>query len=99
MTQTSLNDIIELKIDAVLEKVDFNHLGGDLLHFLQSSVEKTIIESVLKRTHGNQLKSSEILGINRNTLRKKIATLNIDLKNIKENYNERNYPEKHRQAK
>ena len=43
-------------------------------------VEKSVIENILSFTKGNQLKASEILGLNRNTLRKKIGDLSIDLK-------------------
>jgi len=35
--------------------------------------ERTMLEVVLKKAGGNQTLAAEILGINRNTLRKKIA--------------------------
>ena len=40
-------------------------------------VEKPLIEMTLAATGGNQLKAASVLGINRNTLRKKIAELGI----------------------
>jgi two-component system nitrogen regulation response regulator GlnG len=42
-------------------------------------IEKIIIEKVLERTFGNQLKAAKILGINRNTLRTRIQKLGIDV--------------------
>jgi Fis family transcriptional regulator, factor for inversion stimulation protein len=37
-----------------------------------NSVEKPLLESVLHRVQGNQTKAAEVLGLNRNTLRKKM---------------------------
>jgi two-component system nitrogen regulation response regulator GlnG len=42
-------------------------------------VEKPLIELTLQATEGNQLKAAYVLGINRNTLRKKITELRINL--------------------
>jgi Fis family transcriptional regulator len=36
-------------------------------------VEKPLLEAVMKRAQGNQLRAARILGINRNTLRKKLS--------------------------
>lgn len=44
-----------------------------------AEIEKPLIESVLEETQGNQLKAAKILGINRNTIRKKIKNLAIDV--------------------
>lgn len=40
-------------------------------------VEKPLLETVLKRAEGNQTKAAEWLGMNRNTLRKKMKTYGI----------------------
>ena len=44
-----------------------------------SQVERPLIETVLRRTAGNQIRAAALLGINRNTLRKKISDLAIPL--------------------
>ena len=54
----------------------FKDLEGEPAHGVYSmvveSVEKTLIEEILKRTEGNQSEAAEMLGINRNTLRTKM---------------------------
>jgi two-component system nitrogen regulation response regulator GlnG len=51
-------------------------LGG-LYDKILEEVERPLIANTLAFTRGNQLKSAELLGLNRNTLRKKIQQLNI----------------------
>ena len=43
-------------------------------------IEKPLVEIVLKETNGNQTQAANILGINRNTLRKKISEYEIKCK-------------------
>jgi len=43
-------------------------------------VERPLIRFVLEKTRGNQVRAADILGINRNTLRKKITELGIELR-------------------
>ena len=52
---------------------------GVLYKSILEAVEKPLIEDVLERTEGNQLKAAKILGINRNTIRTKIKRLSIDI--------------------
>ena len=42
-------------------------------------VERSLITHALRATRGNQLKAATLLGLNRNTLRKKIRDLDIDV--------------------
>ena len=57
--------------------------NGVLYKTILAKVEKPLIEQVLERTEGNQLKAARILGINRNTMRSKIKKLAIDIKQWK----------------
>ena len=43
-------------------------------------VERPLIQQCLLATRGNQIRTAQLLGINRNTLRKKIRGLNIQVK-------------------
>lgn len=42
-------------------------------------IEKPLIEQTLDATRGNQIRAAEVLGLNRNTLRKKIRDLDIEV--------------------
>jgi two-component system nitrogen regulation response regulator GlnG len=44
---------------------------------VMDDVERPLLETVLARTDGNQIKAASLLGINRNTLRKKIVDLGL----------------------
>ncbi len=43
------------------------------------AVERPLVQLTLSATRGNQLRAAEVLGLNRNTLRKKIAELGISV--------------------
>jgi two-component system, NtrC family, nitrogen regulation response regulator GlnG len=60
----------------------FRSFGGasppvGLYHRLLRDLEAPLIAATLSLTRGNQIKAAEILGLNRNTLRKKIRDLNL----------------------
>jgi two-component system, NtrC family, nitrogen regulation response regulator GlnG len=52
--------------------------AGTLYHRALSEFEKPLFEHALRETHGNQLRAARLLGINRNTLRKRLDDLQID---------------------
>ncbi len=52
-------------------------LPRDLHSYAIRSVEKPLLELALKETKGNQIKAAEILGLNRNTLRKRLTEMGI----------------------
>ena len=53
--------------------------GGDLYRALIERVERPLLAVVLAHTGGNQLRAAALLGINRNTLRKKISDLALEM--------------------
>ncbi len=71
----SLEGIVRTETEAALDRGGPGDVHGALL----ARVEKPLIETALARTGGNQLRAAELLGINRNTLRKRIVELGIDV--------------------
>ena len=53
--------------------------SGGLYHRVLRELERPLLRLTLEATRGNQLKASDVLGLNRNTLRKKIRDLNIQV--------------------
>jgi DNA-binding NtrC family response regulator len=63
-------------IDPIMPKLIANS-PGQIFHFLESAFERAVISSCLKHFDGNQVKTSETLGISRNTLRDRISRYGI----------------------
>ena len=68
-------------IDTLLQNYFAAHRGGlpapGLYDRVLREVERPLISQTLAATRGNQVKAAHVLGLNRNTLRKKIRDLNI----------------------
>ena len=69
--------------DCVKKSLDeyFKHLDGQPPHAIYdmvlSCIEKPMLEFILHKVGGNQSKAAEVLGLNRNTLRKKMSQYNL----------------------
>lgn len=74
-----LKDMVLLK-DKIIELEDslYNEKKGTLYKSILEVIEKPLIERVLARTEGNQLRAAKVLGLNRNTIRAKIKKLGIN---------------------
>jgi len=77
--EASLEGYLEMKMGDFVKGMR-NGSAKNLHPILISAVERPLIASVLRETQGNQIQAAELLGLNRNTLRKKIVDLRIPLK-------------------
>jgi two-component system nitrogen regulation response regulator GlnG len=67
----SIREFLEGKLDGYLNKMTRIE-NSNLYATVLSEVEKALFGIVLKETEGNQVKAAKLLGINRNTLSKKM---------------------------
>jgi two-component system nitrogen regulation response regulator GlnG len=70
----SLADLVADEVESALEGGE-----GEVYRRILERVERPLLERVLARTDGNQIRAAALLGINRNTLRKKIVDLGIQI--------------------
>ncbi|MFQ5520939.1 MAG: sigma-54-dependent transcriptional regulator [Candidatus Methylomirabilia bacterium] len=74
--EPTLEKIVEKKLEDCLRGL--GHSGANLYNLVIGLVEKPLLRAVLRETGGNQVRASALLGINRNTLRKKLKEHGID---------------------
>lgn len=79
----SIEGYLEVKMGEFVKGMR-NGSARNLHPILISAVERPLITSALRETRGNQIQAAELLGLNRNTLRKKIVDLHIPLKQTKQ---------------
>jgi len=73
----SIIDAIEVKIDKFFEMHEGKSPETGLYERVLREVERALIRKTISHTNGVQIKASKILGINRNTLRKKMKELGL----------------------
>ncbi len=74
--EPSFSEIIEHRLAEFVKKIKASD-GKNLYELLIQEVEKPLIRLALNETAGNQVQASELLGMHRNTLRKKMKELQI----------------------
>ena len=78
--ENQLNQLIQSYLKQNHETQD-RHIYGDLIQL----VEKQLFKIMLDKNYGKQISVAKALGINRNTLKRKIDTMKIDIKKYKNN--------------
>jgi len=76
-TDASLEEIIEKKMHECVRGLR-GHTSANLHGLMVGLVEKPLLRAVMRETKGNQVRAAQLLGINRNTLRKKLKEHGID---------------------
>ena len=72
----TIKDCVRDALEAYLRDMD-GHGSGDLYELVLKEVEQPMLETILRHTEGNQTRASEMLGINRGTLRKKLKEYDL----------------------
>ena len=81
----TFENLIDKRINKVMSSINDDPTQTNLYHEFIKTVEKPLIENILNHTRGNQIKASSILGLNRNTLRKKISELGVTVRKVRKN--------------
>ena len=78
----SLEKLVKSKLEVLFQQQKEAQVELDGLYdIVLEQVEKPLIELALQAWNGNQVRTAKMLGINRNTLKKKIDTYKIKVRN------------------
>jgi len=77
--EVSLYEAVESHMERLFRDYGDELPPAGVYQNILQEVEAPLLTAVLARTNGNQLKSADLLGLNRNTLRKKIKELNLQI--------------------
>lgn len=73
----NLHDKIETLLDNYFKDLD-GEKPNDVYNMVLHSVEKPLLIYIMNYAQGNQTRAAKILGLNRNTLRKKLEFYNLN---------------------
>ncbi|MBI3458600.1 MAG: sigma-54-dependent Fis family transcriptional regulator [Candidatus Rokubacteria bacterium] len=76
LREGTLEHLIQAKLDECVRGLGARE-SANLYELVLSLVERPLLRAVLRETGGNQLRAAALLGINRNTLRKKLRALGL----------------------
>ena len=79
ITEEGLSDSVARHIQGFFDKHADELPPGGLYERVLKEVERPLVRLTLSATRGNQIRAAEVLGLNRNTLRKKIRDLDIQV--------------------
>ena len=76
-TSAAFEDVVAQHLSEIFGSAGPDLPPAGLYDRVLAQVERPLIQQALQATKGNQIRAAAVLGINRNTLRKKIQTLGI----------------------
>jgi Fis family transcriptional regulator, factor for inversion stimulation protein len=76
MTRSTIHDSMRRSVDQYLADLDGEE-PANLHSLFMDSAERPLLEAVMRHAGGNQSKAAQWLGINRNTLRRKLVDLDL----------------------
>jgi len=76
-TREPLRECVREAMEHYFDQMSDHNISG-LYQMVLAEVEQPLLETVMEQNRGNQSKASEMLGISRSTLRKKLALYNLD---------------------
>lgn len=83
LQSVTLEKLVKSKLEVLFQQQkDANVELNGLYDVIMEQVERPLLEIALRAYNGNQVKTAILLGINRNTLKKKIDNYKIKVKKL-----------------
>ena len=76
-TTPPLHDCLQAHLEAYFDTLGDDAEASQIWNMVMQCVEKATLEKVMEKSQFNQSKAAEMLGITRNTLRKKLISYQI----------------------